>query len=85
MTTVTPPVPLAPLPQVEVVDGCIRCQWCVTLMPQVFAMRDDHAIVKSEALADAGRLKPDLLADEDLRFLGFVADGCPAKVINVRE
>jgi len=61
-------------------------------MPTVFADTPDGSQIRAEARADGrtctnvsarSSLKPGHLDPESARFLHFVADGCPARVINV--
>jgi hypothetical protein len=61
-------------------------------MPTVFADTPEGSQVRGEARCDdltcgnhttRSALKPGYLDPESARFLYFVADGCPARVINV--
>ncbi len=73
-------------------DGCIQCGWCHNLLPQVFlmdasgtrivgAVRQDG--VTSDNRVERSPLRSGRVPAEELTFLPFVADGCPARVINL--
>jgi hypothetical protein len=79
-----------PVGRVWIESGCIECGWCTDLLPAVFEVRAGKpciiaAAARSDGRAGANRRERSPLAkpfhDKDARFLEFVADGCPAKVI----
>lgn len=80
--------------RVWIESGCIACGWCTDLVPTIFVVGGGKAcVIAASARKDGGRganrrekspLKH-ALTGADADFLGFVADGCPAKVIRLDE
>lgn len=73
-------------------EGCIQCYWCQNLCPEVFACGEGGTQIRPGLLSDRqattnrverSRLTAKARAALDHRFLQFVADGCPAKVIKL--
>lgn len=73
-------------------EGCIQCFWCQNLEPEVFSVTADGCEIRAEARTDRcadpnrvgrSRLNDGLVTEENIGFIQFVADGCPAKVIMI--
>lgn len=74
--------------------GCTRCGWCHQLLPTVFEAAPEGSRVTAQARMDRrpgsnsrerAALVPDHLDTATDQFLDFVADGCPARVIQVQR
>lgn len=76
--------------RVWIEQGCIACNWCTDLLPSVFtAGASGFSVITADSRKDGRqgtnrREKSPLskpLQGKEGDFLGFVADGCPARVI----
>ncbi|MDF2985781.1 MAG: ferredoxin [Eubacterium sp.] len=54
-------------------DGCISCELCVSVCPEVFSMNDDN---KAQAIEDD-------IPEESLQDAEDARDGCPVSVIDL--
>jgi ferredoxin len=70
-------------PTVAIAEGCIACGWCSSLAGEVFSTDGPRAVVRRDSLDDQGRVLPRIAVDR--AFLTFVADGCPAQVIQIGD
>ncbi len=77
---------------VRIESGCIHCQACALVCPQVFALPDDsdHAVVRGEAREDGitsdnlGEGSPLLpLAGDVWESVREAAAGCPVEIIRI--
>lgn len=84
--------PEATVNRVWIAPGCIECGWCTDLLPEVFEVEAGAACVIAASARKDGRSGTNqreksplkrALRGKDADFLGFVADGCPAKVIKL--
>jgi ferredoxin len=73
-------------------EGCIQCFWCQNLEPEVFSVTADGCEIRAEARTDRranpnrsehASLNDGLVTEENIGFVQFVADGCPAHVIMI--
>ncbi len=73
-------------------DGCIHCGWCQHLVPAVFVAADDGTRIVGTARQDGitsnnrserSPLRAGRLPTDEIDFMPFVADGCPARVIHL--
>jgi ferredoxin len=73
-------------------EGCIHCGWCHNLAPAVFladgsgtriagAVRSDG--ITSDNRGERSPLRHGRLPADELAFMPFIADGCPAHVIHL--
>lgn len=56
-------------------DGCISCELCVSVCPEVFSMNEDG---KAEAIEDD-------IPEENESEAEEARDGCPVSVIDIEE
>ena len=56
-------------------DGCIGCELCVTVCPEVFSMNEDG---KAEAIEED-------IPEENENEAEEARDGCPVNVIDIEE
>ncbi len=80
--------------RVWIEPGCTACGWCGQLAPAVFQIGEQGSAICAAARCD-GRtdgnsdarspLRPDAIDAAEVRFLHFVAAGCPAQVIRVDD
>ncbi len=77
---------------VYIEDGCITCDACEEILPEVFHVTDDTCFINAEVRLDGGYdrnegkagLKPETLASFEDDLLD-AADGCPVDVIIIVE
>ena len=77
---------------VYIEDGCITCDACEEILPEVFHVTDDTCFIHAEVRLDGGYdrnegkagLKPETLASFEDDLLD-AADGCPVDVIIIVE
>lgn len=77
---------------VYIEDGCITCDACEEILPEVFHVTDDTCFINAEVRLDGGYdrnegkagLKPETLASFEDELLD-AADGCPVDVIIIVE
>lgn len=77
---------------VYIEDGCITCDACEEILPEVFHVTDDTCFIHAEVRLDGGYdrnegkagLKPETLASFEDDLLD-AADGCPVDVIIIIE
>jgi ferredoxin len=62
------------LSRVWVEDGCILCNLCVEISPEIFVLEDEHCYVRPEADLDS--------REEEIRQ---AAIDCPVGVIKIVE
>ena len=65
-----------PINKVWIEEGCIACQLCQDIAPQVFLVDDDDCVILPEAATHFVKL------DEDI---DQAADDCPVEVIKVER
>jgi ferredoxin len=75
-------------PIVYIEPGCICCQGCVTIEPDVFLFPDDQAVINGRVRID-GITSPNadekaaLVPDLDWDAIREAAAGCPVDIIKI--
>jgi ferredoxin len=80
--------------RVWIEPGCTSCGWCSQLSPAVFLPGTQGSEVRADVRCDGRQspnreerspLRADDLGGEEVRFLHFVAAGCPVAVIRIED